>query len=111
MTQSPKNLTPMRLVTARFMKEMPLRSTVLATALLIAAGASLTALRSSAETAHTIPAPLVDEQPANAGTSETAVLAGGCFWGVQGVFQHVSGVTSAISGYAGGEGKEAHYNM
>jgi peptide-methionine (S)-S-oxide reductase len=41
--------------------------------------------------------------------SETAVLAGGCFWGVQGVFQHVAGVTSAVSGYAGGDEKSAHY--
>jgi peptide-methionine (S)-S-oxide reductase len=37
------------------------------------------------------------------------VLAGGCFWGVQGVFQHVDGVTSAVSGYAGGAGDTAHY--
>jgi peptide-methionine (S)-S-oxide reductase len=79
---------------------------------LIATGISLmTALR-SAEVAHAVPAPAVDEQPAPgaaAGTSETAVLAGGCFWGVQGVFQHVSGVTRAVSGYAGGEQKTAHY--
>jgi peptide-methionine (S)-S-oxide reductase len=94
-----------------FPKEMPLRFTALAAALLIAAGVSLTGLRSSAESAHTIPPPAVDEQPAEAGASETAVLAGGCFWGVQGVFQHVSGVTNAVSGYAGGEEKSAHYNM
>jgi peptide-methionine (S)-S-oxide reductase len=68
---------------------------------------------SAAEVAHVIPAPAVDEQAASDGqaTSETAVLAGGCFWGVQGVFQHVSGVTSAVSGYAGGEKKTAHYEM
>jgi peptide-methionine (S)-S-oxide reductase len=47
-----------------------------------------------------IPAPAIDE-PAGSGP-ETAVFAGGCFWGVQGVFQHVKGVESAISGYAGG---------
>ncbi|MGH8663350.1 MAG: peptide-methionine (S)-S-oxide reductase MsrA [Burkholderiales bacterium] len=41
--------------------------------------------------------------------SEVAVLAGGCFWGVQGVFQHVKGVTSAVSGYAGGDKKSAVY--
>ncbi len=46
------------------------------------------------------PAPTVDE-PAAAAT-ETAVFAGGCFWGVQGVFQHVKGVQSAIAGYSGG---------
>ena len=42
---------------------------------------------------------------------QVAVLAGGCFWGVQGVFQHMKGVTSAVSGYAGGDKKSAHYNM
>jgi peptide-methionine (S)-S-oxide reductase len=41
--------------------------------------------------------------------SEVAVLAGGCFWGVQGVFQHVKGVTGAVSGYAGGDKKSAAY--
>jgi peptide-methionine (S)-S-oxide reductase len=40
-----------------------------------------------------------------------AILAGGCFWGVQGVFQHVDGVTSAVSGYAGGAKDTAHYEM
>lgn len=49
-----------------------------------------------------VPAPLVDEPKPGAAGTETAVLAGGCFWGVQGVFQHVKGVTSAVSGYAGG---------
>jgi peptide-methionine (S)-S-oxide reductase len=42
--------------------------------------------------------------------SDTAVLAGGCFWGVQGVFQHVLGVTRAISGYAGGDAQTANYD-
>ena len=55
------------------------------------------------------PAPEVDE-PVSAGvTSETAVLAGGCFWGVQGVFEHVKGVTRAESGYAGGDAQTANY--
>jgi peptide-methionine (S)-S-oxide reductase len=54
----------------------------------------------AAEPAVAIPAPAVDE-PAGSGP-ETVVFAGGCFWGVQGVFQHVKGVESAISGYAGG---------
>jgi len=48
-----------------------------------------------------VPAPVVDPAP-NAGGPQTAVLAGGCFWGIQGVFQHVKGVTQVISGYAGG---------
>lgn len=56
-----------------------------------------------------IPAPIVD-LPAS-GTSATTVLAGGCFWGVQGVFQRVKGVTSAISGYSGGSAETATYEL
>jgi peptide-methionine (S)-S-oxide reductase len=49
--------------------------------------------------------------PAAAGPkSETAVLAGGCFWGVEWVFEHVKGVTNVVSGYAGGSAKDAHYD-
>ncbi len=55
----------------------------------------------AAEEAVKIPAPSVDEKPGNG--TEKAVFAGGCFWGVQGVFQHVKGVINAVSGYAGGE--------
>lgn len=60
------------------------------------------------EKAQIIPAPVVDQATASIG-SDVAVFAGGCFWGVQGVFQHVKGVTSAVSGYAGGEMKNAEY--
>ena len=56
-----------------------------------------------------VPAPTVDEPTAAPGATETAVLAGGCFWGVQGVFQHVKGVTMAESGYAGGQRETADY--
>jgi peptide-methionine (S)-S-oxide reductase len=55
-----------------------------------------------------LPAPTVDESSKPSG-SETLVLAGGCFWGVQGVFQHVRGVTQAVSGYDGGAANTAHY--
>jgi peptide-methionine (S)-S-oxide reductase len=58
----------------------------------------------------TVPLPALDEA-ANPATSEVAVLAGGCFWGVQGVFQHVKGVSNAVSGYAGGEAQTAQYGM
>ncbi len=58
--------------------------------------------------ARDIPAPALDEPPSQA-TSETTVLAGGCFWGVQGVFQHVEGVIGAVSGYAGGTAATAQY--
>jgi peptide-methionine (S)-S-oxide reductase len=61
----------------------------------------------AAEAAVVVPVPTTD--PATDDTTATAVVAGGCFWGVQGVFQHVKGVTSAVSGYAGGEEGTAQY--
>ncbi|MER9459266.1 peptide-methionine (S)-S-oxide reductase MsrA [Mesorhizobium sp. M0387] len=61
----------------------------------------------SAEDAVVIPPPAVDEKAASG--SEKAIFAGGCFWGVQGVFQHVKGVTKAISGYTGGAKDDAVY--
>jgi peptide-methionine (S)-S-oxide reductase len=57
-----------------------------------------------------VPASVVDETPKAAG-SETLILAGGCFWGVQGVFQHVRGVLDAVSGYDGGAASTAHYEI
>jgi len=67
---------------------------------------------SVAEDAKVIPAPVIDEATDTSPvSSETAIFAGGCFWGVQGVFQHVNGVTKAVSGYAGGEADTAHYEM
>jgi peptide-methionine (S)-S-oxide reductase len=57
-----------------------------------------------------LPIPTVDEPATGGPKSETAVLAGGCFWGVQGVFQHVKGVQSAQSGYAGGDAATANYD-
>ena len=80
------------------------KSVILLSAALIAFAAT------AAEPVHTIPAPAVDEAAGPAAT-ETAVLAGGCFWGVQGVYQHVKGVTSAVSGYAGGAKRTAEYEI
>jgi len=61
-----------------------------------------------AETAVSIPAPAFDPPVRTPGT-QTAVLAGGCFWGVQGVYQHLKGVKNVLSGYAGGERRTAEY--
>ncbi len=47
----------------------------------------------------------------SASGKQTAVFAGGCFWGVEGVFEHVKGVTNVVSGYSGGEAKTAHYEV
>jgi peptide-methionine (S)-S-oxide reductase len=58
-----------------------------------------------------IPAPAVDAPAAEATGSQTAVLAGGCFWGLQGMFEHVKGVTKVVAGYSGGSKETAHYEM
>lgn len=63
-----------------------------------------------AEPAVALPAPAHDE-PAGAAHTETAVLAGGCFWGMQGVFEHVRGVRRVVAGYAGGVAETAHYEL
>ncbi len=64
----------------------------------------------AAEDVRLVPPPAVDEAAGHSNASEVAVLAGGCFWGVQGVFQHVGGVRSAVSGYTGGEAATARYD-
>ena len=58
-----------------------------------------------------IPSPVVDSARSSGSGQQTAVIAGGCFWGIQAVFQHVKGVTSATSGYSGGEAKTAQYEV
>jgi peptide-methionine (S)-S-oxide reductase len=63
----------------------------------------------AAEMAAVLPAPAVDIPAAAAKGPQTAVFAGGCFWGVEAVFRHVKGVSSAVSGYAGGDAKTADY--
>ena len=88
------------------------RPLLIFTVLLLGAGLALRGLPSAAEGARSIPPPALDEPADPQATSEgVAILAGGCFWGVQGVFQHVDGVTAAVSGYAGGTAKTAHYEM
>src|SRR5689334_8793543 len=67
--------------------------------------------RASAGAAATIPDPTLDTPLTKTQGSETAVISGGCFWGIQAVFQHVKGVTSATSGYTGGDAASAHYEM
>lgn len=66
---------------------------------------------SAAEAARRVPMATVDMTTPASGPTETAVFAGGCFWGVQGVFQHVKGVSNAVSGYAGGAASTARYDQ
>jgi peptide-methionine (S)-S-oxide reductase len=84
------------------MMTIPLR--YLATALLLGTASAV-----SAQERIPIPAPATASQ--SSGGTEVAVLAGGCFWGVQGVFQHVDGVRNAVSGYSGGAADTAHYRV
>jgi peptide-methionine (S)-S-oxide reductase len=79
--------------------------TLVATALVVAGFA----IDARAEAPVVIPAPKLMESPATTQNLEKAVFAGGCFWGVQGVFQHVKGVHNVLSGYAGGQAKTASY--
>ena len=69
---------------------------------------ALIGMRALAEPAVLAPAAEADNAKAP-GPLQTAVLAGGCFWGVEGVFEHVRGVSDVVSGYAGGEAKTASY--
>jgi len=84
----------------------PLLSAALLLTALLALATALFPAR--AQEGIAIPAPAAS-LPATA-EEQTLVLAGGCFWGVQGVFQHLKGVTRAVSGYAGGAAGDANYN-
>src|SRR5215510_2463672 len=79
-------------------------------AFLIATALAFAPLAAHAESAVTIPPPAA-EAPAQTAELETAVLAGGCFWGIQAVYQHTKGVKNAVSGYAGGTQKDAVYEI
>src|SRR5690349_15360407 len=68
-----------------------------------------TACNAKANPAIAIPAPVVDAPRASIAAKQTAVISGGCFWGVQAMFQHVKGVISATSGYSGGSAQTAEY--
>ncbi len=57
-----------------------------------------------------IPLAILTATPAAAARSQTAVFAGGCFWGMEWVFEHVKGVTNVVSGYAGGSAQDASYD-
>ena len=74
-------------------------------------GAGGLRLSSAEEINVSLPAPAVDLTAPADGKTQTAVVAGGCFWGIQAVYQHVKGVKSAVSGYAGGDASTAHYEV
>ncbi len=96
--------------------ERPYLGKILATAVIVVFFA-WTAIRAlgarPAETpnASAFPKPSIDAPLANSSRSESAIFAGGCFWGVQAVFEHVKGVKSATSGYSGGRVKSPSYEV
>lgn len=68
-------------------------------------------LSAAEEKAVKLPAPAMDTPATTQAGSDTAVFAGGCFWGVQAVFQHTRGVLNAVSGYTGGDKASASYSL
>ena len=86
-----------------------MRFMTIATGRIVTALAAFTA--SVAFAASALPTPAVDTPVAPKKSVETAVLAGGCFWGVEAVFEHVKGVTQVTSGYSGGTAESAQYRM
>ena len=89
------------------MRSLFRRLTLTAAAGALAVTTALIAPTFASEEAVVIPAPATDTQAADG--LQTAVIAGGCFWGVQGVYQHTNGVVSAVSGYSGGSKATANY--
>jgi peptide-methionine (S)-S-oxide reductase len=85
--------------------------TMAAAAALVSVGLTCARARAGARDAVTLPSPAVDLPRAAKPGKSTVVFAGGCFWGIQAVFQHVKGVTEATSGYAGGSADKARYEL
>jgi peptide-methionine (S)-S-oxide reductase len=71
----------------------------------------VTACSAAERSSSAVPNPAVDAPLAAAKSEQTAVVSGGCFWGIQAVFQHVKGVVNATSGYAGGSARTAEYEI
>ena len=94
------------------MARMKIAKTLIVGALLcVPAFALVGRLAQAAEPAVAVPAPTLDATAPADGSLQTVVLAGGCFWGIQAVYEHTKGVTQAVSGYSGGSKETAHYEM
>jgi len=86
-------------------------SSRIAALLLMVTLAGVVACNAGERAGASIPNPTVDATLTTARSEQTAVIAGGCFWGIQAVFQHVKGVIGATSGYSGGAAKTAEYEL
>ncbi len=80
-------------------------------ATVVCAVLSVTSLSVAASAQGALPDPELDDQLANTSSRISIVVAGGCFWGIEELYQHVRGVTDAVSGYAGGSAKTANYDL
>jgi peptide-methionine (S)-S-oxide reductase len=93
------------------MRKLKMSSTTRVLLIVFVSLLGVLAWKAKASPAVALPAPSQDAPRAAASGQQTAVISGGCFWGIQAVFQHVKGVTSATSGYAGGSPKTAEYEI
>ena len=91
-------------------RAIPAAGALLGAALLVVASQSWQPAALAETPARILPPPAMDEPPSSAGL-QTAVFAGGCFWGIQAVFQHIEGVQRAVSGYAGGTVADPSYEQ
>jgi len=93
------------------MARQVLRVGLAAVMVLVVTGCLMRGNVSASEKPMVLPKPAVDETLASSPGRQTAVIAGGCFWGIQAVFQHVNGVINATSGYSGGSKSTAEYEI
>jgi peptide-methionine (S)-S-oxide reductase len=87
------------------------RSLLLTLSILVVTAGIAFASGRSRQIPATVPAPAIDISVANATGEQTAVFAGGCFWGMEGVFEHLKGVSEVLTGYAGGSADTATYRQ
>lgn len=99
-----------RIISGAALNRRGLLQTLAGSIVLLGGGLLWQPMAFSAEEAVRLPAPVLD-LPATGPSPQRAIFAGGCFWGVQGVFQHVKGVQRAVSGYSGGAASIASYEL
>jgi peptide-methionine (S)-S-oxide reductase len=100
-------MNPHRIPSSLILAPRPRVVTAATIVVLLAAAAACRGVNASVS----VPNPAVDEPAAADKNDRTAVLAGGCFWGIEAVFEHVKGVKDVTSGYAGGAAETAHYEL
>lgn len=96
----------------REVENSPIAPKIAVVVVILALAGTLGWIRASAAShSSALPDPVVDTPLAAGNGEQTAVISGGCFWGIQAVFQHVKGVKNATSGYSGGAASTAEYEL